>query len=123
MAMRIDEHDWRTWGVGDLIPEDVLKRMAALPLMGVDHLHGLDVNHLEGSAYFELDAVSKKFARHGIRCFHPTVFKELKRKKLKRALAELDPDPSMDTVCAMSEILETAFILAMMERDVSTVEE
>jgi len=44
------------------------------------------------------------------------MFRKLKKNQLRRALSELDSDPSMDTRCALSEILETAFILDMIEK-------
>jgi hypothetical protein len=103
-----DDYGW-ILDVQGLIPRDVLERVIRV-------LRLEEVLHVQGSATFELEGVRSEFARIGIRAFHPEVFREFKRKKLKRALSELGPHPLTYTRRALSEILETAFILDMMEK-------
>lgn len=114
MSISIND-DELTLGVRGVIPKNIFERVRRLPL----HY----MLEAKGSACFELDRVRSDFERFGIRAYRPTMFKKLKKKQLRRALSEVHPVPSMDTFCTLIEILETAFILEMIEKEENAVQE
>ncbi len=108
MSIQLNDDDCLTLEVQGLIPREILEGVRTLPLNYV--------LHAKACASAELEGVRSEFARIGLRAFQPIMFRKLKKNQLRRALSELDSDPSLVTVCTLSEILETAFILDMLEK-------
>jgi hypothetical protein len=106
MKYRLDNVDWRTWGVEHLIREDILARIATCWLY---------VSYIHKRARTEVEIVRYHHEFLHQKAFHPITYKELQEKSLEEALARLDPDPAMDNPFDMGTILKHAFIITMLE--------
>src|SRR5271157_2807684 len=95
-AVRFGKTDWRTWGAGDRIPQNVLERMVALP--------DFDVNVVRRAAESRLRRVRWSY-----------VDKEIYKELLGLRLEFLNPDPALDNVYTLGGILEYAFIVIKVE--------
>jgi hypothetical protein len=107
MKTKVNKKDSRTWGVDDLIPEPVLKRMAST--------RGFDASYAHESAKSLLERLLWGYTEEGIADFHPAVFKNILMESLQEMLERLHPDPRTDNLFELGSMLEIAFVVKMME--------
>lgn len=96
MKKKSKKRDWKSWGVEDLIPESVLKRMVGTP--------GFDVNYVRKAAESHLGRIAWSYNNM-----------ELYKEILACGLRFLRPDPSGDNVVTLGGFLEYAFIIKVIE--------
>jgi hypothetical protein len=96
MKKKSKKMDWKSWGVEDLIPERVLKRMVATP--------GFDVNYVRKAAESHLGRIAWSYSNM-----------ELYKEILECGLRRLRPDSSGDNVLTLGGFLEYAFIIKFIE--------
>jgi hypothetical protein len=108
MTKRLNNSDWRTWGVEELIPERVLDRMLATRYLYVPYVYKQAQTHVR-------EVLGSYGSKHD-KAFHATGYKELQEESLEEALARLDPDPAIENTFDMGLILEYAFVITMIEK-------
>lgn len=84
---------------------------------------GFDVNYVHQRATSQVDGILWVYATRGIRSFHPTRYRELQIAALDFMLEHLSDDGSGDNVYYLGGILESAFIIKIIDERLRDLDE